>query len=130
MVIEIVHHNRNATGFGEVFLNQFSHAPGPGYSFKISPHIHPSSAIQRRIKHEQMCRPVVLILTIIFKKLPKPVLIEALAKMGRINTGLHKAKKGDLVPKAVRLAKGTGWIPAPLQVMRAIPEGQDEAVAA
>ena len=65
MGIEIVHHNRNAIGLGEALLNQFSHALGPGYSFMISPHIHPSPAIQRRIIHEQTCHSVALILTII-----------------------------------------------------------------
>lgn len=65
-----------------------------------------------------------------FKKLPKPVLIEALAEMGRKDTGLDKAKKGDLVPMAVRLAKQTGWIPEPLQVVRAVPACENGAVAA
>jgi len=65
-----------------------------------------------------------------FKKLPKSVLLEALAEMGRQDTGLSKAKKGDLVPMAVRLAKETGWIPEPLQVVRAAPPSEPQAAAA
>lgn len=57
-----------------------------------------------------------------FKKLGKPALIDALNEMGRDTSGLAKAKKGDLVPMAVRAASDTGWLPEPIRVIDARPD--------
>ena len=64
-----------------------------------------------------------------FKKLPKPNLIEALSEMGHNDPGYVKAKKGDLVPLAVRSAKETGWLPEPMRFIARdeVLEAQAEA---
>ncbi len=61
-----------------------------------------------------------------FRKLSKAALIEALAEMGQNTNGLTKAKKGDLVPMAVRCAKDTGWLPEPIRVIDARLEDEME----